>query len=117
MVKLWPEFDAFIEDLKNVWEGDALENVLSDDPQFAGSAEDLASKLEEDFRETGDLPSYLDPKIEVEDIAPTVTKMALEVATAAAFGFVDKDEKDWGWWPLSIPLTVGALGALVVISR
>ena len=36
---------------------------------------------------------------------------------ADSINFMGGDEKEPSWWPLSIPLTIGVIGALVVISR
>lgn len=114
MTKLFPEFDAFVADIVNIWEGDSVENVLTD---MEGTNTDaLVDKLEEDFRETGELPTWLDPNIELDQIAEAAEEVFDAAKAAATFGFVDKGAND-KWWPLSIPLTLAAVGALVVISR
>lgn len=108
MTKLWPEFDAFIEDVKNIWEGDAIENIVQDP--------DLAEKLEEDFRETGELPTWLDPNVELDEVMDDVA--ATIVSGVKDFGFGKGDSGGlFSWWPLSLGLTALAAGALVVISR
>lgn len=124
MTKLWPEFDAFVndvvesefvQDIINVWEGDSLENVLTDDPELAGSSEDLASKLEDDFQAGEPLPSYLDPNIELNEIGETVTDLAKAIVTKTDFGF-GKDNPSQ-LWPLGLGLTAALVIGIAVCAK
>lgn len=65
MTKLWPAFDEFVADLVNIYEGDAIENVIADP--------ELADKIESEFRDDlledseGQLPDWLDPNVDVSE--------------------------------------------------
>lgn len=106
MTKWFPALDEVINDIVNVWEGDALENIVGD-PATAEMLEDEFSKLDKE-----DLPTWLDPNIEIGEQVEDALDF---VKGALDMGFAK--QTDPGWWPLSIPLTLGALAALVVISR
>lgn len=113
MTKWFPEFDAFVADIVNIYEGDSIENVLTD---MEGTSTDaLVDKLEEDYRVTGELPSYLDPDIDLDGIGEAVEEVFDAAKAAFDFGFLDEARPRL--WPLSIPLTVAAIGMLVVLSR
>ena len=115
MTKWFPALDDVINDIVNVWEGDSIENVLTDDPDLEGSVEKLAEKIEDDMQAGDPLPTWLDPNIELSDVGEEVEKTVKYVSTAVLdLGFGKSSQ---GWWPLSIPLTIAAIGALVVISR
>ena len=109
MTKWFPALDEIINDIVNVWEGDAIENVVGD--------ENTANMIEDQISQTGELPTWLDPNIELGDVADEVKDAVEFTATAVLdFGF-GKTESRLDWWPLSIPLTLAALGTLVVLSR
>lgn len=109
MTKLWPEFDAFVNDLVNVWEGDSIENVLSEELTNPGTT---AEMIEDEFRVTGELPTFLDPNIEIGD---QVDEAIATIRGALDMGLGGKEAERW--WPLSIPLTAAVILGLVVISR
>lgn len=112
MTKLWPEFDAFIEDLTNIWQGDSIENVINTD---LSNPDSYVDSLEDDFKR--DLAADLGV---LEDELKDLTTEMIEFVAAGIedFGFGSKSQVDnWGWWPLSIPLTLAAIATMVVISR
>ena len=59
MTKWFPQLDEVINDIVNVWEGDAIENIVGD-PTTAEMLEDKFTKLDKE-----DLPTWLDPNIEI----------------------------------------------------
>lgn len=95
---------AFTADLVNIYEGDSLENIVNDPL--------LADKLEEEFRDDlledseGDLPTWLDPDVDLEGALETIDTMVSVVKARLDMGFSEKLSSPL--LPISIPLLVAA---------